>query len=51
MLRAELEHLLSFGDAADTGAAEVTARHDHAEGVDRERLLGDADEAEGAVKA
>ena len=50
MLGAEIEHLLGFGDAADAGAREVAARHDHAEGVDREGLLGHADEAERAVE-
>ena len=50
MLVAEIEHLLGLGDAADAGAREVTARHDHAEGMDRQRLLRYADEAERAVE-
>ena len=50
MLGAEFEHLLGLGDATDAGPAEVAARHDHAEGVDGERLLGDADERERTVE-
>jgi hypothetical protein len=48
---AEVEHLLSFCDAANGRAGDGFAAEDEADGGKRQRLLGDADETEVAVAA
>lgn len=51
MRPAKVEHLLSFGDAADGRAGKTAASHDEAEGRDAQGLLGCAHESDVAVAA
>jgi hypothetical protein len=48
---AKVEHVLSFGDAADGRAGEAAAAHDQAEGRDAQRLLRSADKGKVAFAA
>jgi hypothetical protein len=48
---AKVEHVLSFGDAADGRAGEAAAAHDQAEGRDAQRLLRSADKSKVAFAA